>query len=170
MGRTHRPIISGATYFVTTTAYDRQRWFAQAELAQIVVDQWKHYECDYGFHLDTYCVMPDHYHVVLCVGERKTISEILHVVDSYVATLVNQYLGKWERKVKVWQGRPWDEVIRSEEMYWQKIAYVLLNPWRARLVREPLDLYPFSDIKEWIEREGEEAMLELFSRYRRQSE
>ena len=73
-------------------------------------------------------------------------------------------------KIKIWQGDSWDEVIRNEEMYWQKIAYTLLNPWRAGLVKDPLDKFPFSDIADWVQREGEEFLLELFSRYKRRSE
>ena len=37
------------------------------DFAQIVVDQWKHYEAVDEFHLDAYCVIPDHYHTVLKV-------------------------------------------------------------------------------------------------------
>ncbi len=169
MGRTPRPIIPSATYFVTANTDGRQRWFAEPVLAQIVVEQWRHYAGTYGFHLHTYCVLPDHYHVVLQVGLEKTISQILHAVNSYVATLVNEQLGQ-QPKRKVWQGRPWDEVIRDEDMYWQKVAYVLLNPWRPKLVKDALEPYPFSDIGAWVAREGKEAMLELFSRHRRYQE
>jgi len=166
MTRTRRPIIPGATYFITSTAYQREKWFTRTEFAQIVVEQWKHYEKVYEFQLHTYCVLPDHYHVVLNVGAQKTISQILHAVNSYTATLINQSLGH-EIKIKIWEGNAWDEVVRNENMCWQKIAYTLANPWRAGLVSKPLDPYPFSDLAEWLEREGEEFLLDLFARYKR---
>jgi putative transposase len=169
MTRTPRPIIPGATYFVTSVTHDRHQWFTNPQFARIVVDQWKHYEQAYGFHLDTYSVMPDHYHVVLHVGERKTVSQVLHAVNSYIVTLISQQLGQ-TLKPKIWEGNPWDEVIRNEEMYWQKVAYTLFNPWREGLVSDPLSPYPFSDIADWLDREGEEFMLDLFSRYKRWSE
>jgi putative transposase len=169
MTRTPRPIIPGATYFVTSVTHDRHQWFTNPQFARIVVDQWKHYEQAYGFHLDTYSVMPDHYHVVLHVGERKTVSQVLHAVNSYIVTLISQQLGQ-TLKSKIWEGNPWDEVIRNEEMYWQKVAYILFNPWRDGLVNDPLSPYPFSDIADWLEREGEEFMLDLFSRYKRWTE
>ena len=169
MGRTRRPIIPNATYFITRVTHRRQRWFARPQFAQIVVDQWKHYEKAYEFHLDTYSVLPDHCHIVLNVGEKKTISQILHAVNSYIVTLISQQLGR-QTKVKVWEGRPWDEVIRDENMYWQKVAYTLFNAWREGLVSHPLEPYPFSDLAEWLEREGKEFLLDLFSRYKRWSE
>lgn len=169
MSRTHRPIIPNATYFITSATHQRRTWFAKPGFAQIVVDQWKHYETTYEFELHAYCVMPDHYHVVLNVGTKKTISQILHAVNSYVVTLISQQLDR-KTKAKVWKGNPWDEVIRDEDMYWQKIAYTLLNPWREGLVSNPLEPYPFSNVAEWIGREGEEFLLDLFSRYKRWSE
>jgi REP element-mobilizing transposase RayT len=161
-----RPLIPDASYFVTSVSHERKQWFATPHLADIVVEQWRYYEQDYEFHIHTYCVLPDHYHVVLNVGQKKTISQILHAVNSYTATLINGRLGH-DRKIKIWQGEPWDEVIRSETMYWQKVAYTLLNPWRAGLVSQPLERYPYSDIGEWLDREGEEFLLDLFSRYKR---
>ena len=169
MNRLPRPIIPEATYFITSVTYQRRPLFADAEYAQIVVDQWKHYEVAYQFKLDAYSILLDHSHVVLNVGTQKTISEILNSVNSYCATLINRKLEQ-KIKVKIWEGRPWDEVIRDEEMYWQKIAYTLLNPWRAGLVKNPFDPYPFSNMAEWLVREGMEFMQDLFSRYGRRFE
>jgi len=166
MSRTLRPIIPNATYFITSVTHQRRPWFARPKLAQIVVDQWKHYEKAYEFQLHTYSVLPDHYHVVLNVGAKKTISQILHAVNSYIVTLMSKQLGH-QTKVKVWEGKPWDEVIRDDNMYWQKVAYTLFNAWRAGLVNDPLEPYPFSDLAVWLKREGEEFMLDLFSRYKR---
>jgi putative transposase len=162
----HRPFIPDATYFITCVTYQRWRSFVNASFAQIIVDQWRHYAGAYGFNLHTYCVMPDHYHAVLSVGTEKTIAQILHAVNSYTATLINQQLGH-DVKTPVWQGRPWDQVIRNQDMYWQKVAYVLMNPWREGLVGHPLEPYPFSDLSVWLEQKGDEFLQELFGRYKR---
>jgi putative transposase len=166
MSRIHRPIIANATYFVTSTTYTRKKWFAKADLAQIVADQWLYYAKSYAFRLHTYAILPDHYHVVLTVGENKTISQILHAVNSYTDTLVCRQLGL-QNKVKVWAGDVWDEVIRSEQMYWQKVAYVLGNPWRAGLIGGAIEPYAFSDIAQWREQHGDEFLLNLFAEYKR---
>ncbi len=168
-GSPSRPIIPGATYTVTSVTYQRKPSFAQPDLAQMVVDQLRHYETSYGFHLHAYCVMPEHYHAVLEVGASKTVSQILHAVNSYTATLINRRLG-CAVKQKVWQGAAWDVVIRSEAMYWQQVAYVLFNPWRAGLVASPLATYAYSNLDEWLEREGEEALLGLLAEHKRQME
>jgi REP element-mobilizing transposase RayT len=164
-----RPIIPEAYYFITSTTYKRRKWFTNPDLAQIVVDQWNHYEIFYRFDLITYCVLPDHYHVLLNVGIEKTISQILNAVNSYTSTEINRHLGT-NPKIKIWEGNAWDVVVRDDNMYWQKIAYILLNPWRAGLVDDPFDIYPFSDIHDWLDREGEGFLIDLFSRYKRHME
>ncbi|HZY41809.1 MAG TPA: transposase, partial [Anaerolineae bacterium] len=127
MSYRRRPVLSEATFFITCVTYKRKPHFADPELAQIVIDQWKHYAAAYQFGLITYCIMPEHYHVVTNVGKSKTISQILHAVNSYSATLLNQHLGQ-ASKIKIWEGHAWDEVVRDEDMFWQKIAYTLFNP------------------------------------------
>ena len=116
MPRTYRPIIDKADYFITCTTHLRKTWFSNPDLAQIVVEQWRHYEQVYEFVIHTYAVLPDHYHVVINVGENRTVSEILHAVNSYTSTKINEALRN-ERKCKIWGGRPWDVVIRNEEMF-----------------------------------------------------
>ncbi len=169
MHRLPRLILPEATYFITSVTYQRTPLFANTEYAQIVVDQWRHYEAAYQFKLNAYSVLPDHSHVVLNVGTQKSISEILNSVNSYCATLINRKQGR-KIKEKIWEGHPWDEVIRDEEMYWQKIAYTLLNPWRAGLVKDPFDPYPFSNMAEWLAREGMEFVQDLLGRYSRRFE
>ena len=88
----------------------------------------------------------------------------MHAVNSYTATLINQTKDNIS-KIKIWFGDPWDVVIRDDEMYWQMVAYTLLNPWRAGLVQDSLETYAFSNICDWIAREGEEFVLDIFSQF-----
>ena len=157
-----RSIIPGATYFITSVAYKRQRWFDNYAPARVVVDQLKHYESVYSFKLYAYAVMPDHYHAVITPGYKKTISQILHAVHSYTATQIKLHLN-FVRKVKIWQGKVGDSMARDEAAYWRMVAYTLLNPWREGLVRNPLQAYPFSNIVDWQDREDQEFLLNLFA-------
>ncbi len=166
MSRIKRPFLLNRDYFITSVTHKRKHWFTNPEFAQIVVDQLKHYEALYSFDLKVYCVLPDHYHAVLNVGENKTISQIIHAVHSYTSTLINKRLGH-AKKTKIWKGYFWDEVIRDEDMYWKKVSYTLFNPWRAGIVKNPLVPYQFSSIGEWLDREGEEFIVSLFARYKR---
>ena len=120
-----RPIIDNAIYFITTSTVNKRKILKDYKNAKIVADQFIDYEKLYRFTIYTYAVMPNHYHLLLKVGPKKNISQILHGINSYTSYLINK---KNFPKVQVWDRRPHDEVIRSNNMFWQKFAYILLNP------------------------------------------
>ncbi|MBS3737290.1 transposase [Candidatus Bipolaricaulota bacterium] len=157
------------TYFVTGTTHRRRELFSDTELARIVVDQWQHYQKPHDFDLQAYAVMPDHYHVLLQINGDHNLSRILYAVHSYSSKLINERLDGEDRE-KIWQGDAFDEVIRSEDMYYQKLAYILFNPWRADLVENPYCKYEFCNLGEWKEEEGEEFLEDLYSKYGRWAE
>ncbi len=161
MTRARRPVVSDATYFVTAVTHRREPWFARPPWAQMLVDQLRHYQRVLGFQLHAFCVMPDHYHAVVTPAGQVTLSRILHAVNSYTAHCIGRQLGAG-RHVRIWQRRAWDVVIRNDSMYWHKIAYTLLNPWRAGLAPYPLAPYPYSDLEAWVACMGEAFVLELF--------
>jgi REP element-mobilizing transposase RayT len=166
MPRVRRANLPHGTFFCTCTTHKRKSWFGEKQNAQIIVDQWIHYETEYQFRLHTYCVMPNHYHAVLTEGSIKTLSQILHAVNSYIVTSLSKQHTR-SQKPKVFQGNPWVEAITEDDMYWQKVSYTLFNPWRDGKVKSPMDGYKFSDIERWIEDEGVEFMEDLFSKYKR---
>ncbi len=47
---------------------------------------------------------------------KKDISQVLYAVNSYSAKLINEKL-KGQEYHNIWQGNIYDEVIRSEKMY-----------------------------------------------------
>jgi putative transposase len=154
------------TFFITSVTYQRKPYFSDEQLAELILSQWTHYEKAYEFRIDAYCVMPDHYLVVLHKGEDRIVSQFAHAVNSYSATMINQHFAN-DRKVKIWGRRPWYIEIRDEDMCWEKVAYTLFNPWRGGLVEKPFEQYRFSNMDEWLQREGEEFLLDLFSKHKR---
>ncbi|NMB88409.1 MAG: hypothetical protein GYA17_08600 [Chloroflexi bacterium] len=153
-------------YFLTGVTYQRRKWFATPDHARLLITILQNYQEYYRFHVHAYVVMPDHYHMVLETGPEKTLSQILHAFHSFTATEINR-AGGGMVKERIWQPRCWDEIIPDEEMFWQKVAYTLANPWRAGLVAEPLEEYPYSNLRAWVDAEGEAFVLDLFAKYRR---
>jgi len=88
-------------------------------------------------------VMPDHVHLAL-VPKSLTdgsvfISKILQTIKDTSAHLINRALG---RRGPVWQQESFERALRQEEDVYQKLDYMLENPVRGGLVRNPLD-YPW---------------------------
>jgi len=164
--RYHKP---GGTYFVTSITHRTKTYFTDKKLSQTVVKQFYHYKEEIGFDLLAYTVQPDHYHLLIKAPEETDISEIIHRINSYSATAINKKLDN-QLKEKIWQGKPWTELIRNKDMFFQKLSYILLNPWRDGLVDDPLERYQFSNLDKWKERKGEDFLLDLFSKFGRYQE
>jgi putative transposase len=76
----------GTVWHVTTPTIDRKPNFRDPTIAQAVVDslQFQCRRC--GADLLLYCLMPNHLHAVITVGDADLVT-ILHGVKSYTTTL-----------------------------------------------------------------------------------
>jgi hypothetical protein len=78
------------------------------------------------------------------------LPEILQAIKSTSAHRVNRELG---HRGPVWQQESFDCALRREEQLGDKIDYMLRNPVRAGLVRDPTE-YPWM----WRKTEGWETV------------
>ena len=88
------------------------------------------------YRLKAWCIMPNHVHVLIEVGEKKTIGQIVNSWKSYT--------GKWalannaELELGIpgksfWMRDYWDRFIRSEVHYRKVVDYIHENPVKAGL-------------------------------------
>jgi REP element-mobilizing transposase RayT len=121
-------------HFVTFCTY--RRWILPNDVRSIVLNCCLH---DDGLKMKIYVavVMPDHVHLIftpLVNSDEHAIyslAEIMGAMKGASAQKINQHLGRMGR---VWQTESFDRVLRSSENLDAKIAYVLENPVRKRLV------------------------------------
>ena len=67
------------------------------------------------------------------------MAEIMQAIKGASAHRINKFLN---RRGIVWQEESFDRALRTEEQVQEKLFYMLENPVRAVLVRNPLD-YPW---------------------------
>ncbi len=110
-------------------------YFNDARIAQLMVDALKHDDgCRY--HLISYCIMPNHVHVLVEVFQGCRLADILHTWRSYVAHEANKLLG---RTGTFWMKDYFDRFIRDEKHFQDALNYIEFNPVKARLVARPED-------------------------------
>jgi putative transposase len=80
-----------------------------------------------------YCLMTNHYHIVITTDEPN-LSHAIHQVNSRYAEWWN---GRHRRPGHVFQGRFGAQVIQDESYLLTACRYVVLNPVRAGLVTSP---------------------------------
>ena len=85
--------------------------------------------------------MPDHYHVLLQLGERTSLQAVMKRANLILALTVNKTA---ERQGAVWQSAYHDHAVRKEECVESVARYLVANPLRAGLVSD-IRQYPFWD-------------------------
>ena len=120
------------------------RWLEDPRVAQLVADS-LHYRHSRVYHLDVFCIMPNHGHVVFAPlvkedGAFHSLAAIMHSLKRHTARQANLILG---REGDFWQHESYDHIVRDPEEHQRIVAYVLNNPVKAGLVQEWQD-WPWS--------------------------
>jgi REP element-mobilizing transposase RayT len=81
--------------------------------------------------LDAAVVMPDHVHLICRVLEEMPLGAVLKSIKGFSARAINRRLG---RTGPLWLDESFDHIIRHEQEWDEKVAYVRDNPARRGLV------------------------------------
>ena len=84
-------------------------------------------------------LMPDHWHGLVVLGERSTLSTVMQRLKANSARRLHLEMPAVGR---VWAAGFHDRALRREEMLVGVARYIVLNPLRAGLVRR-VGEYPF---------------------------
>ncbi len=125
-------------------------WLQNPEVARLVSEA----ICsrnDRIYHLFSYCIVPNHVHMVFTVGrvgnstsarqvgnlpyngKLTYIAKIMHSLKRYTAIEANKILG---RSGAFWQHESYDHVIRSQDEFDRIVNYVRQNPVKEGLVKD----------------------------------
>ncbi|MXV78364.1 hypothetical protein F4225_11370 [Candidatus Poribacteria bacterium] len=123
-------------------------WLKNEQIAKLVAES-LHYRDGKVFHLDAYCIMANHVHVVFTPLMKQpsdtaegtqtnslcynSLSSLLHSLKGYTARKANIILG---RSGAFWQHESYDHCIRNPDELHRIIMYVLNNPVKIGLVKE----------------------------------
>jgi Rad3-related DNA helicase/REP element-mobilizing transposase RayT len=104
-------------------------WLRDDAIAQIVVKALRHFEGT-RYHLLSWCVMPNHVHVVLQPEDQQKLPDILRSWKTFTAREANLRLG---RTGDFWQTEYYDHLVRDNDDLRHAIEYAWENPDRAGL-------------------------------------
>ncbi|MDT8389690.1 MAG: transposase [Lentisphaeria bacterium] len=103
-------------------------WLAKSAIGGLVADVLEFFN-DQRYHLHSYCIMPNHVHVLADCMADWDISDIVKNWKIYSAKHINRILG---RKGRVWQSEPFDHIVRTEKEYRYQLRYIWENPGNMR--------------------------------------
>ncbi len=158
----------GATLFITTTVLDFVHAFRREEMREAMVQNLAR-QCKLAkVALHAYVVMPHHIHMLVRLPEALTGPSFMRAFKANTSAalrplLTESEVREFDQQLGLNRRRFWMNGYRSievedEQMLWQKMSYVHLNPVRAGYVEDP-DCYPWSSAQlvsrgEWSEEHG----------------
>lgn len=143
-------------YFVTIDIQNRERLFGDIangamvlnDAGKMIADQWNALRERFpSVDLDTYQIMPDHFHGIIIIvgatlvvaldgGKPPTLGNIIGAFKSittheYIKGVKNQYWQKFSKRL--WQRNYYEHVIRDENDLNRIRKYIQLNPsnWKS---------------------------------------
>jgi len=127
----HRLTEKGA-YIVTAATYKKELLFDKPEKLTLLRDTLLSLSEDYGWNLQSWAVLSNHYHFVTILSDHaKPLCNLIRHLHSVTARQINAIEKTPERKV--WF-QYWETQITYEKSYFARLNYVHNNPVRHGLV------------------------------------
>ncbi len=171
MTRPLRVEFPGAFYHITTRGNARGRIFISDKDREQLLFIFGQTADKFNWRCYSYCFMGNHYHLVIQTIDPTLSRGMQHLNGNYT----QWFNAKHQRVGHIFQGRFKAFLIEEHDYLMQVIRYVVLNPVRAKMVRNPCD-YRWSSHRatagletapEWLARK---EILKQFSNDRRQAE
>jgi len=118
-------------YFITFVCKDRVNIFSNENLAQIFCKTVAINEVQCDCLWLTWVLMPDHFHGLLRLGEKSSLSQTIKRLKGRTARRINVEL---EQSESIWQQGFFDRALRKCEDRKQVARYIVANPLRKRIV------------------------------------
>jgi putative transposase len=133
MPRKHRFHFFGAIYHVILRGNNKQKIFFHDLHKKQFCDFIQESIKNFNYKIHAYCLMPNHIHLIVQVGEIP-LTQIMHNVASRYSKWFNF---KLKRVGHLFQGRYRAFLVQDEKYILELCRYIHLNPVRAELVKLP---------------------------------
>ena len=118
-------------YFITFICKDRSAIFLNDNLARIFCKAIAANESQCDCMWLTWVLMPEHFHGLLRLGDKSTLSQTIKHLKGSAARKINVEL---EQSESIWQQGFFDRALRKSEDRKQVARYIVANPLRKRIV------------------------------------
>ena len=125
--------IPGAVYFITVCTQGRRSVLASAAIHEVLRREWVSARQSHGWLVGRYVVMPDHVHFFCAESADGACHKLSRFIGGWKEWTAKELSRVVSLPAPVWQERFFDHVLRSDESYAEKWAYVRENPVRAGL-------------------------------------
>ena len=150
MARPYRLQGEGCLYHITSRGDDRKKIFLDQTDYRKFLEYLKTAKEKFKFYLYCYCLMGNHYHLLL-----ETIQPNISNIMQYINTSYTTYYNiKRKRCGHLFQGRYKSILVEADAYFLELTRYIHLNPVKAKVVTVPEE-YLWSSCKEYLSKKGD---------------
>ena len=131
--RLARISISRPVYFITACTHERKSLLTQPKAIAVLMREWRAAKERHGWLIGRFVIMPDHVHFFCTEQAACAIRPLPRFMNKWKEWTAKSICTEMASAAPVWQRGFFDHVLRSDESYGEKWAYVRDNPVRAGL-------------------------------------
>lgn len=138
MGRARRILCDRGIYHIIQRGHNKDKLFKNANDYKAFKDFIRKYKKKYAFDIFHYCVMSNHFHILLKINNGNDLPKIVHGITqsySYYYRKTYNYTGY------VYQNRYKSFIIEDDSYLLECGRYIERNPLRAGIVNDPASYY-----------------------------
>ena len=137
----------GNYYHIHNRGIDRKRIFFNDANYEFLIKLIKRYKDRYSVSILAYCLMPNHYHMLIRQDKDIPIYHFIRTLFNSYVQAVNKQQG---RKGSLFEGRFQYVHVDKDEYLFHLCRYIHMNPVKAKLVSQPVE-WPYSNYRDWVE-------------------
>ncbi|RKX77800.1 MAG: transposase [Spirochaetes bacterium] len=136
--RKRRQLKDGATYHVIGRVNRKEFILNSPVFKELLLQVLREAKVKYAFHIKNFCIMGNHFHLILKPLNEQSLSRIMQWILSVFAIRYNKII---ESNGHVWYDRFKSKIIRSFMQYIKTFIYIATNPVRSNLVTQAVDFH-----------------------------
>ena len=143
MSRKNRVSLAGY-YHIINRGVERRNIFLEPKDYDYFLELLLDIKKNYNITLHSYCLMTNHYHILLETKEEN-ISDAIKYLNSFYAMYFNK---KYKRPGHLWQGRFKSYYLYDDAHFWIVAKYIERNPIKANMATNIYD-YKYQSFFQW---------------------
>ncbi len=131
--RRSRILQDGALYHVTARANRKEMILDSDEIKELFLEVLRRAKGKYSFRLENFCIMGNHFHLMVRPEKRTNLSRLMQWIMSVFAMAYNRIHGLVGH---VWGSRFFSRIVSGLKDFLKMFAYIDDNPVDARQVED----------------------------------
>ncbi|MDY0122969.1 transposase [Sulfurimonas sp.] len=131
-------------YHIINRGVERRAIYLEPEDYEFFLDLLLKASKDYDLIIHTYCLMTNHYHILL-ETKQTNLSKAMQFINDKYSKYFNK---KYTRSGHLWQGRYKSYPLFDDAHFWIVAKYIEINPIKANMV-EDVALYKYQSFFQW---------------------